>query len=295
MCVFPGYGIGQKGYRCFDPVTKKLYVSRHVVFVEHIPFYSIPATPHDVVESDLINIDPFIDDVSSPSTDHLDSGDQAPQPMPAPPSSELEVPPPVSKSTRIRKSTQLPDFDYSYYSHSFTSFLTSISNLREPLSYKEAVSDPLWQIAMAEELTTLHQTHTWDLVQLPQGKRAIGSRWIYKIKTKSDGSVERYKAKLVAKGYSQEYGMDYEETFAPVAKMTTIRMLIVVASVQKWHISQLDVKNVFLNGNLHEEVYLQPPPGVPHKHGEVCLLRKALYGLKQAPRAWFEKFSTPFT
>ena len=109
---------------------------------------------------------------------------------------------------------------------------------------------------MAEELTALHQTHTWDLVPLPAGKRAIGSRWIYKIKTKADGSIERYKARLVAKGYSQEYGMDYEETFAPVAKMTTVRTLIAVASVRHWNITQMDVKNAFLNGDLHEEVYM---------------------------------------
>ncbi|GJW58994.1 retrovirus-related pol polyprotein from transposon TNT 1-94 [Tanacetum coccineum] len=195
----------------------------------------------------------------------------------------------------IRKSTKNYDFVYSCYSSSYASFVSSVHCLYEPESYTEAVCDPFWQGAMAEELTTLHQTHTWDVVPLPIGKRAIGSRWVYKIKIKSDGSVERYKARLVAKGYSQEYGMDYEETFAHVAKMTTVRTMIAVASSSQWKISQMDVKNAFLNGDMNEEVYMKPHLGVPHQSGEVYKLEKALYGLKQAPRAWYEKFSIVVT
>ncbi|GJY90388.1 putative mitochondrial protein [Tanacetum coccineum] len=165
-----------------------------------------------------------------------------------------------------------------------TYFVASIHRLHEPESYKEVVCEPLWQVAMDEELAALHQTQTWDLVRLLIGKRAIGSRWVYNIKTKSDGSVKRYKARRVAKGYAQEYGMDYEETFAPVSKITTVRTLIAVASSRKWKIFQLDVKNAILNGDLNEEGFMKPPPDVSHKPGEVCKLKKALYGLKQAPR-----------
>lgn len=114
------------------------------------------------------------------------------------------------------------------------------------------------------------------------GKIAIDSRCVYKIKTKSSGSVERYKASLFAKGFSQQYGMDYEETFAPVSKHVTIRTLIAVASVRQWPISQMNVENAFLHGNIQEEMCMVTSPGVAHQLGEVCKLKKALYGLKQA-------------
>jgi len=100
---------------------------------------------------------------------------------------------------------------------------------------------------------------------------------MYKIKTNYDGSIERYKARLVAKGYSQHYGMNFKKTFALVAKMTVVHTLIIVASVRRWHISQLDVKNTFLNGDLQEEVYIVPPPGVLHNSGYVCKLKKTLH------------------
>nr|KAJ0211013.1 hypothetical protein LSAT_V11C400187580 [Lactuca sativa] len=148
---------------------------------------------------------------------------------------------------------------------------------------------------MAEELTALHLTHTWDLVSLPPGKQTIGCRWGYKIKTKADGSVERYKVRLVAKGYFQQYGLDYEETFSPFAKMTTVPNMIAVVSVRQWKIFQMDVKNAFLNDDIYEEVYMIPPPGIQHRSCEVCRLHKSLYGLKQAPRAWFGKFFTVIT
>jgi hypothetical protein len=143
---------------------------------------------------------------------------------------------------------------------------------------------------MQEELDALDRTGTWDLVPLQSHAVPITCKWVFKIKTKSNGLVELYKACLVVKGFQQTQGVDYDETFASVAQMTTISTLIVVAASCSWTISQMDVKNAFLHGDLHEEVYMHPPPGgdIPSRH--VGRLRKALYALKQAPRAWFQRF-----
>ena len=161
-------------------------------------------------------------------------------------------------------------------------FSTAGAAVLEPTSYRQAVVHPEWQFAMAEEIAALERTGTWDLVSLPPGVRPITCKWVYKVKTRSDGSLERHKARLVARGFQQEHGRDYDETFAPVAHMTTIRTLLAVASARHWYVPQLDVKNAFLNGELREEVYMQPPPGYSVPDGMVCRLRRSLYGLKQA-------------
>ncbi|MCO5561003.1 hypothetical protein L7F22_014623 [Adiantum nelumboides] len=150
-----------------------------------------------------------------------------------------------------------------------------------------------WESAMDDEMDALVKNDTWDLVCLPSGKKAIGSKWVYKVKCKSDGSVERYKARLVAKGYAQTKGLDYDETFSLVAKMTTLKLVIAMASMFGCKLRQMDVNNAFLNGDLEEEVYMIHPEGYQHSEFPyyVCRLKKALYGLKQAPRAWCEKIT----
>jgi hypothetical protein len=119
----------------------------------------------------------------------------------------------------------------------------------EPVTYQKAARIPEWQLAMTEELAALDRIGTWDLVPLPSHVVSITSKWVFKIKTKSDGSIEKYKARLVARGFQQTQGRDYDETFAPVAHMTTVRTLIVVAATSSWTISQMDVKNAFLHGD----------------------------------------------
>lgn len=128
----------------------------------------------------------------------------------------------------------------------------------EPSSYKEAISNPLWQNAMQEELQALKKAQTWDIVPIAHGMSVVGSKWVYKVKTRSVGKIDRYKARLVAKGFNQEYKIDYEETFAPVACITSVRSLLGISAAPRWSLYQMDVKNAFLNGDLAEEVYMRP-------------------------------------
>ncbi|PHT68809.1 hypothetical protein T459_28296 [Capsicum annuum] len=138
---------------------------------------------------------------------------------------------------------------------------------------------------MTSEVQALEANNTWVIVDLPKGKNTVGSKWIYKIKYLSNGEVERFKERLVAKGYSQQEGLDYHETFSPVAKMVTVRCTITLAASQGWNLYQMDVHNAFLQGDLEEEVYIEIPEGF-RRQGEdkVCKLIKSLYGLKQASR-----------
>lgn len=180
---------------------------------------------------------------------------------------------------------------YSELPNRFHALVSTIASNHEPRSYFEAVSNPAWQQAMQAELTALSNNDTWDLVDLPKGKKAIGSRWVYKLKFRNDGTIDRYKARLVARGFSQIPGIDFDEKFSPVVKMTTIRCLIAIAAARSWHLHQLDVNNAFLHGDLHEEVYMKAPDGFPNPHHRVCKLKKSIYGLKQASRQWFAKLT----
>ncbi|CAL1405972.1 unnamed protein product [Linum trigynum] len=176
--------------------------------------------------------------------------------------------------------------------HDFVTY--HVDALTIPTSYKHAKDDPGCNDAMNEEFDALHAQHTWAVVDRPPPSVPIlGNRWVYALKMKADGTLERKRARLVVQGFGQEYGLDYDETFAPVAKMQTVRTLLAVAALKHWPLFQLDVKNAFLHGDLKEVVYMKRPPGYTvGRDDQVCLLQRSLYGLKQAPRAWFEKFQS---
>ena len=147
---------------------------------------------------------------------------------------------------------------------------------------------------MQDELKSLHENHTFELVKLPKGKRTLTNKWVYKLKTEENSSQLRYKARLVVKGFRQKKGIDFEEIFSPVVKMPSIRVVLGLAASLDLEIEQLDVKTAFLHGDLEEEIYMEQPEGFEVKGKEhfVCRLKKSLYGLKQAPRQWYLKFDS---
>jgi hypothetical protein len=149
----------------------------------------------------------------------------------------------------------------------------------------------VWRDAMMEEYQSIMKNDVWYIVPRPERKSVVTSKWIYKIKHTTDGSIKKHKASFVARGFSQVEGIDYEETFALVARYTFIRMIIALAASMGWKLHQMDVKTTFLNGEIGEEIYIEQPDGlvIHEKESHVCRLKKALYGLKQAPRAWYAR------
>lgn len=205
--------------------------------------------------------------------------------------------PPVSIPTLTAKSGYPYSLShylkYDQFSILHRAFLAAITMTKEPNTFGEAVCDPRWREAMSREIQALECTDTWEIRDLPPGKKAIFCKWVYKIKYTSDGMVERYKARLVVCGNRQVEGIDYGETFTPVAKMVTVRTVMTVAASCHWELHQMDIDNSFLHGDLHEEVYMHLPPGYSSSSpGKVCRLLQSLYGLRQAPRCWFSKLTS---
>ncbi|KAK1414482.1 hypothetical protein QVD17_30227 [Tagetes erecta] len=207
-----------------------------------------------------------------------------------PPSIDHAKPVPDQTSSTVHPLSNY--VSYNNFSESHKVFLAAITSVNEPKSFKEAMQDKNWRDAMQREIKALEENGTWTLETLPKGKHVIDSKWVYKIKYKPNGKIERYKARLVARGLNQIEGVDYHDTFAPVAKLVTIRTLITVAVKRNWLLHQLDVDNAFLHGDLQEEVYMKIPQGFSNKQEtRVCRLRKSLYDLKQASHTWYQRFT----
>jgi hypothetical protein len=161
----------------------------------------------------------------------------------------------------------------------------------EPCTFAEAEQDAAWQAAMQEEIDSVKRNQTWELADLPQGHRAITLKWVYKLKRNEAGDIVKHKARLVARGFVQQEGVDFDEVFAPVARMEYVRLLLTLAAQEGWQVHHMDMKSAFLNEDLKEEVYVRQPAGfiVVGQEGKILRLRKALYGLRQAPRVWNSK------
>ncbi|TFY78270.1 hypothetical protein EWM64_g5745 [Hericium alpestre] len=169
----------------------------------------------------------------------------------------------------------------------------------EPRTVDEAKASgewPQWEAAIEDELGRMKKMGTWELAEKPPGANVVGSWWVFKIKRDASGAIAKYKARLVAQGFSQIPGVDYTDTFAPVAKLSSIRILAALAARFDWELHQMDVKNAYLNGDLEEEIFMKQPPGfpTPGQEQKVCHLFKPIYGLKQAGRRWYKKLCAAF-
>jgi transposase InsO family protein len=257
--------------------------------------------PVDVIEAES-------DDDESEEGDEGDDSDQfisansddseaqhEPTQQPAPTSrrssraTRYVVPPRPTRAYNKRQANFVNTQTYKEFEKDCDDVVATYTHNSEPKTFREAITSSHaeeWKYAMQEELTSIEDNNTWELCDLPQGRKAVGCKWVYKEKVDDGGKIVRRKARLVAKGFSQKYGVDYDEVFAPVARSATFRLMLSVAGARKLAVKQYDIKTAFLNGNLNEEIFMKPPPGRERADKKVYRLKKSLYGLKQAARVW---------
>lgn len=340
-CVFLGYGINKKGYRCYDPKTRRMFTTMNCDFLETEFFYPnhlsgqgenyrldplswlpISSSSAEVVPTESVNrpaetisetlVVPdslSVPDDNSPSpvsevrndeeldNESISTRQVNPEPPTEryvlPPRSTRGIPPRRYSPKRIGRNSRYPveNVADNNLTNLATAFQVALYKENLPRTAEEALKSEKWAEAMRKEMDALARNSTWEVCDLPKGKKPVGCKWVFTIKRKPDGTVERYKARLVAKGYTQVYGIDYSETFSPVAKMSTVRVLMSIAADRDWPLHQFDVTNAFLHGELRQDVYMEAPPGFEFGAGKSCKLKKTLYGLKQSSRAWFGRFT----
>ncbi|KAH9723668.1 hypothetical protein KPL70_007189 [Citrus sinensis] len=284
-CIFLGYAEVVKGYRLWDPTAHKIIISRDVIFVED----QLQRKDGDdgTVKEKLETVPVYVKN----NPEDSDSSKAAPKHEEQEPV-ESEAPE-VHRSTRKRR----PPTWHSEYVTEINVAYCLLTEDGDPSTFHEALESSnvaLWMTAMQEEIEALHKNKTWELVPLPRGRKAIGNKWVYKIKRDGNDQVERYRARLVVKGYAQKEGIDFNEIFSPVVRLTTVRVVLAMCATFDLHLEQLDVKTAFLHGELEEEIYMLQPEGFAEtgKENLVCKLNKSLYGLKQAPRCWYKRFDS---
>ncbi|PKU85306.1 Retrovirus-related Pol polyprotein from transposon TNT 1-94 [Dendrobium catenatum] len=308
--VFMGYSDRHKGYICLDRESHKYFISRHVRFIENsFPFannspslqisstalpyslllptsksheFSTQHTSHQLQERTSTSPTQILaaSPIQSPLTHH---GDLTARNL----SSPVQVRHPMITRAQTGSLKLLQRLNL------MANTLNPAGSEPDPTTFKETSKHLEWRKAMADEFVALQQQGTWDLVPPPSSAPVLGCKWTFRKKFNSDGNVARFKARLVAQGNQQEYDIDYGETFSPVSKLPTIRVLFTIALSKGWSVQQLDVSNAFLHGQLTDTVYMAQPRGFIDNEfpDHVCHLRKSIYGLRQAPRQWYTTFT----
>ena len=308
--VFLGYSNNSRAYRVYNMRTQTVMESANVVFddtkdfsefstekeIEEFIDKTLMSTPTPVVVADRLSdsSEPKPDIATSDSDDTTD--DQVHSSSHEIITDNIQREP----STRVKKNHPadliLGNLDESMVTRrryvNLVQYMCFTSSI-EPKNINEALLDESWTNAMQEELEQFSRNDVWTLVPRPSHVNVIGTKWIFKNKSDEFGTIVRNKARLVAQGYTQIEGVDFDETFAPVARLESIRLLLAISCIMKIKLHQMDVKSAFLNGFLNEEAYVEQPKGFedPHFPNHVFKLKKALYGLKQAPRAWYERLT----
>ena len=288
--VYFGVEEGCKAHRLYDPGSGKLQISRDVLFQEN------PEWAWNEVVSDGKEIIEFqvMDQFYSDEFDNLEDAETGvenalPHATEIPAIGETSPSPPSTNTpVRLRSLSDIYANTEEVVGGDEQENEVMMVVSEEPTCYQEAVTEGRWYEAMKNELKSIEKNNTWSLTELPLGYKPIGLKWVFKLKKDPNGEVVKHKARLVAKGYVQRQGIDFEEVFAPVARLNTIRVILALAANQSWEVHHLDVKSAFLNGELEEEVYVTQPEGfeVPNEKHKVYRLSNALYGLRQAPQAW---------
>ncbi|CAL2254019.1 unnamed protein product [Prunus armeniaca] len=278
QCIVVGYDKREKGYRVYNLQTNKVTTSRSVIFDEN----SLWDWDKQTVDSITVSMEfedtlkGFEEEYEEPMIDNISSPIQV---TTAAANADSPSDSPSSTHVKLRDITEI--------------YARCNMSIIEPKNFAEASKDKAWQKAMEIEMEMIEKNETWELVDRPSDKPVIGVKWVYKTKLNLDGSIQKHKARLVVKGYAQKPGIDFNETFAPVARLDTIRTHIALAAQKGWKLYQLDVKSAFLNGVLKEEVYVDQLDGfvTTNYEDKMYKLKKALYGLKQAPRALYEEIN----